>query len=107
MSTARRRLEDALAARNGARYKLRLYVVGATPASHRAITNLRAICDEYLAGRYELEVVDVREHTTLAETERIVAAPTLIKSLPLPIRTLIGDMSDRERVLLGMDLVVE
>ena len=85
-------------------YVLRLYVVGATAGSQRAISNLREICETELAGRYELEVIDIYQQPTLAEGEQIVAAPTLIKELPLPVRRLVGDMSDRERVLLGLDL---
>ena len=87
------------------RYVLRLYVTGMTPRSARAISNLRAICDEYLEGRYDLEVIDIYQQPVLAKGEQIVAAPTLIKKLPLPMRRIIGDMSNRERVLLGLDLV--
>jgi circadian clock protein KaiB len=87
------------------RYILRLYVTGMTPRSARAVNNLRAICDEYLEGRYELEVVDIYQQPVLTKGEQIIAAPTLIKKLPLPMRRIIGDMSNRERVLLGLDLV--
>jgi circadian clock protein KaiB len=87
------------------RYVLRLYVTGMTPRSARAVTNLRAICDEHLAGRYDLEVVDIYQQPVLTKGEQIIAAPTLIKKLPLPMRRLVGDMSDRDRVLLGLDLV--
>lgn len=87
------------------RYILRLYVTGMTPRSARAVKNLRAICDEYLEGRYDLEVVDIYQQPALLLGEQIIAAPTLIKKLPLPMRRLIGDMSDREHVLLGLDLV--
>jgi circadian clock protein KaiB len=87
------------------RYVLRLYVTGMTPRSARAINNLRAICDEYLEGRYDLEVIDIYQQPVLARGEQIVAAPTLIKKLPLPMRRIIGDMSNRDRVLLGLDLV--
>ena len=87
------------------RYVLRLYVTGLTPRSARAVGNLRAICDEYLEGRYELEVIDIYQQPVLTRGEQIVAAPTLIKKLPLPMRRIIGDMSNRERVLLGLDLV--
>ena len=90
---------------SGEPFVLRLYVAGETPKSLLAFANLREICETHLAGRYELEVIDIREHARLDEGERIVAAPTLIKELPLPVRMLIGDMSDRERVLLGIDLV--
>ena len=85
-------------------YVLRLYVTGATPRSTRAITNIRKICEEHLEGRYELEIVDIAQHPTLAEGEQIIAAPTLIKKLPLPLRQFIGDMSQTERILLGLDL---
>jgi len=87
------------------RYVLRLYVTGMTPRSTRAIKNLQAICDEYLDGRYELDVIDIYQQPVLAKGEQIVAAPTLIRKLPLPIRRLVGDMSERERVLVGLDLV--
>jgi circadian clock protein KaiB len=83
---------------------LRLYVAGVTPKSVRAITNLRKICEEHLHGRYELDVVDVYQQPVLAAGEQIIAAPTLIKKLPLPLRKLIGDMSNTERVLVGLDL---
>ena len=76
-----------------------------TAGSARAIKNLRAICDEYLEGRYELEVIDIYQQPVLAKGEQIIAAPTLIKKLPLPMRRIIGDMSNRDGVLLGLDLV--
>jgi circadian clock protein KaiB len=97
-------LESAAAARAQAHYVLRLYVTGTTPASARAIVNIRKICDEHLAGRYELEVVDISQNPALAAGEQIIAAPTLIKKLPLPLRRFIGDMSQTERILLGLDL---
>jgi circadian clock protein KaiB len=87
------------------RHVLRLYVTGLTPRSARAVNNLRAICDEYLDGRYDLEVIDIYQQPVLAKGEQIIAAPTLVKQLPLPMRRVIGDMSDRERVLRGLDLV--
>jgi circadian clock protein KaiB len=87
------------------RYILRLYVTGMTARSARAVKNLRAICDEYLEGRYELDVVDIYQQPVLTKGEQIIAAPTLIKKLPLPMRRIIGDMSNHERVLLGLDLV--
>ena len=87
------------------RYVLRLYVTGLTPRSARAVKNLRAICDTHLEGRYDLEVVDIYQQPVLTKGEQIIAAPTLIKKLPLPMRRIIGDMSNRERVLLGLDLV--
>ena len=90
---------------DAARYLLRLYITGSTPRSIRALSNIRRICGEYLEGRYDLEVIDIAEHPTLAEGEQIIAAPTLIKHLPLPLRRFIGDMSQTERILLGLDLV--
>jgi circadian clock protein KaiB len=87
------------------RYILRLYVTGMTPRSLRALKNLQTICDEYLKGRYDLEVIDIYQQPVLTKGEQIIAAPTLIKKLPLPMRRIIGDMSDRDRVLLGLDLV--
>jgi circadian clock protein KaiB len=87
------------------RYVLRLYVTGMTARATRAIENVREICDEHLKGRYDLEVVDVYQHPVLAKDEQIIAAPTLVKKLPLPLRRIIGDMSQRDRVLLGLDLI--
>ncbi len=85
-------------------YLLRLYVTGTTPKSVRAIKNLKQICEEYLKGRYELEVVDIYQRPSLLEGEQVVAAPTLIKKLPAPLRRLVGDMSNTEKVLMGLDL---
>lgn len=94
----------AAAGRGHARYVLRLYVTGTTRNSAHAIVNIRKICEEHLQGRYELEIVDIALHPALAEGEQIIAAPTLIKKLPLPLRRFIGDLSQTERVLLGLDL---
>ena len=94
----------AAATRANAHYVLRLYITGTTSQSTRAILNIRKICEEHLEGRYELEVVDISQHPTLAIGEQIIAAPTLIKKLPLPLRRFIGDMSQTERILLGLDL---
>lgn len=98
-------LEEAAASAANAHYVLRLYVTGTTPHSTRAVVNIRKICEEHLQGRYELEVVDISQHPTLAEGEQIIAAPTLIKKLPLPLRRFIGDMSQTDRILLGLDLL--
>ena len=87
------------------RYILRLYVTGMTPRSARAVENIRAFCEKHLAGRYELQVIDIYQQPELARTEQLVAAPTLIKKLPLPLRRLIGDMSDEERILVGLDIL--
>ena len=85
-------------------YLLRLYVTGATPKSLRAIQNIKRICEEHLKGRYVLEVIDVYQQPVLARGEQIVAAPTLIKHLPTPLRRFIGDMANSERILMGLDL---
>jgi circadian clock protein KaiB len=87
------------------KYVLRLYVTGMTPKSLHAIENIRKICEENLQGRFELEVVDVYQHPEFARTEQIVAAPTLIKKLPLPLRKFIGDMSDKDKILIGLNII--
>ena len=98
--------EKALSAQPAAdHYLLRLYVTGTTPRSGRAIQNIRAICEEKLHGRYSLEVVDIYRHPEQAKPEQVIVTPTLVKKLPLPVRKLIGDLSDAERVLIGLDLV--
>jgi circadian clock protein KaiB len=79
-------------------------VTGMTPKSALAVANVKAICEEHLKGRYELEVIDLYQRPQLAEGEQILAAPTLIKDLPLPLRRIIGDFSNSERVLVGLDL---
>jgi circadian clock protein KaiB len=98
------RLEDAAQRAGREKYILRLYVTGMTPRSERAIQNVRAICEDHLQGRYELQVIDVYQQPALAKGEQIIAAPTLIKKLPLPLRRIIGDMSDEERLLIGLDI---
>ena len=85
-------------------FVLRLYVTGATSRSTRAISNLKQICEKHLKGRYDLEVVDIYQQPILAVRAQILAAPTLIKKLPLPLRRLIGDLSDEHRILLGLDV---
>ncbi len=85
-------------------YVLRLYVTGMTPRSQRAIANIKEICEHHLKNRYSLEIIDILQHPILAEGEQIIAAPTLIKRLPEPIRRFVGDLSNTERVLLGLDL---
>ena len=86
------------------KYVLRLYVTGMTPRSSRAIATIKSICEEHLDGRYDLEVIDIYQHPMLARDEQIVATPTLVKKLPKPLRRFIGDLSDEERVLFGLDL---
>lgn len=85
-------------------YLLRLYITGSTSRSSLALTNLRKICEEYLKGRYKLEVIDLYQKPGLAMADQIIAAPTLIKKSPLPFRRIIGDMSNIEKVLSGLDL---
>jgi circadian clock protein KaiB len=86
------------------RYILKLYVAGQSPKSVNAISNIKNICDEHLQGRYELEVIDLYQQPQLAQGEQIIAIPTLIRKLPLPLRRIIGDLSNTERVLVGLDL---
>lgn len=86
------------------RYVLRLYVTGMTPRSQRAIESIKEISEEHLAGRYDLEVIDVYQQPEKAQEAQIVATPTLIKHLPLPLQKLIGDMSDKDRVLVGLGI---
>ena len=96
--------EQSLVSRQKEKYILRLHVVGTTPKSIRAIANVKKVCEEYLQGRYELEVIDLYQQPQLAQGEQIIAVPTLIKKLPPPLRRIIGDMSNTERVLVGLDL---
>lgn len=101
------------AARNGhfsqtdgdaSRWNLRLYVAGQTPRSITGFQNLKNICEEYLKGQYHIEVVDLMENPQLARGDQILAVPTLVRKLPQPIRKIIGDLSDTERVLVGLDI---
>ena len=96
--------EQALKKSGKEKYSLRLYVAGTTPRSLTAVANIKKICEEHLQGRYDLEVIDIYQQPTLAKGEQIIAAPTLIKKLPLPLRKFIGDMADRERILVGLEL---
>lgn len=86
------------------RWNLRLYVAGQTPRSMTAFQNLKNICEEYLKGEYHIEVVDLMENPTLARGDQILAIPTLVRKLPQPIRKIIGDLSNTERVLVGLDI---
>jgi circadian clock protein KaiB len=88
----------------GETYRLRLYVAGQTPKSALALRNLQQICEEYLQGRYEIEVIDLRQNPQLASGDQILALPTLVRRLPEPIKKIIGDLSNTERVLVGLDL---
>ena len=86
-------------------YVLRLYITGSTPRSVRAIENMRRICEEHLAGRYDLEVIDIYQRPEAAREFQLIAAPTLVRLLPEPLRRIIGDLSDRDKVLHGLDLL--
>jgi circadian clock protein KaiB len=85
-------------------WKLRLYVAGRTSKSIRAFANLKALCDEHLKGRYQVEVIDLLDHPDMARGDQIVAIPTLVIKLPLPVRRIIGDLSDTDKALIGMAL---
>jgi len=100
-------LDAALAEVAGSedQYVLRLYVTGQTARGVRAIDNIKRICEKHLQGRYDLEVIDIYQKPSLAAGEKIIAAPTLVKVLPAPIRRFVGDLSDTEKVLFGLDLV--
>ena len=88
----------------GRAYHLRLYVAGQTPKSIQAFTNLKVICEEHLQGRYEIEIIDLLQNPQLARGDQILAVPTLVRRLPEPIKKIIGDLSNTERVLVGLDL---
>ncbi len=105
--TSTEEFEKAAAMRDRAKYVLRLYVTGMTPKSIRAIANVQKLCEEQLSGRYELKVIDIYQQPILAKGDQIIAVPTLIKKFPLPLRKLIGDMSDKEKFLVGIDLKPE
>lgn len=85
-------------------WRLRLYVAGQTPNSLKAFANLKRLCEEHLAGRYQIEVVDLLENPQLAAGDQILAIPTLVRKLPPPLRKIIGDLSNTERVLIGLEL---
>ena len=95
---------DATDDATGERWNLRLYVAGMTPAARRALDNVQKICDEHLANRYTIEVIDLLENPQLAEGEQIIAVPTLVRHLPPPVRKIIGDLSATEKVLVGLDI---
>jgi circadian clock protein KaiB len=96
--------EDGLRNAGKEVYVLKLYITGMTPNSQRAVENIKNICEQYLKGRYELEIIDIYQQPALAQQEQIIAAPTLVKSLPAPIRKLIGDMSNKEKIIIGLNL---
>jgi circadian clock protein KaiB len=88
----------------GSEYELKLYVAGQTPRSVAALTNLKRVCETHLAGRYTIDVIDLIENPRLAAGDQILAVPTLVRRLPEPIKKIIGDLSDEERVLVGLDI---
>lgn len=88
------------------RFTLKLYIAGRTPRTEQAITGIRDICDHELGGAYQLVVIDVLERPQLAENERILATPTLVRELPPPLRRVVGDLSNKDRVLVGLDLAI-
>lgn len=89
----------------GKKWNLRLYVAGQTPKSVTALANLKRICDEHMHGEYAVEVIDLMENPQLARRDQIVAIPTLVRELPSPLKRIIGDLSNTERVLVGLDVV--
>jgi circadian clock protein KaiB len=93
--------------KNGARrtWRLRLYVAGQTPKSIAALANLKRLCEEHLAGRYRIEIVDLQQQPRLARRDEIVVIPTLVRQLPPPIRKIIGDLSNQQKVLVGLDVL--
>lgn len=104
--TALQRLEAALAELEGARYELTLFVSGASSSSARAIREAQSLCETHLDGRYELTIVDINEEPELTLSRRVLATPTLLKDNPAPERMLVGDLSDRDRVLIALDVRV-
>ena len=96
---------QATGARPAEQWKLRLYVAGQTPRSLAALANLKRLCEEHLKGRYRIEVIDLLATPTLAKDDQILAIPTLVRRLPEPVRRIIGDLSNTERVLVGLDLI--
>jgi circadian clock protein KaiB len=107
LNKAARGFAKAAADKTKLYYVLRLFVVGMSPKSQDAIANVRELCEKYLPGSYELEVVDIHQHPLSASENQILAAPTLIKRLPLPLRKFVGDMSKTEKILAGLDLRIE
>lgn len=96
---------QALQNEKDGKYILRLYIAGNTPKSNEAITNIREICEKHLKGRYQLDVVDISQQPEMARTDQIIATPTLIKYLPAPLRRIIGDLSGKEKILVGLNIL--
>lgn len=103
IKSATEAFENALKSDNKEHYILRLFVSGMTPGSIRAIQNIKEICKIHLAGRFELEVIDIYQQPELGKSEQIIVAPTLVKKMPLPLKKFIGDLSDRDKVLIGLN----
>jgi len=104
--TATQKFQQALDQGSQEMYLLRLYIAGTSPASSKAVKNIRQVCEEHLQGRYQLEVIDLYQQPEHKLPERVVTAPTLLKELPPPLRCIIGDMSNTNRVLVGLDIIV-
>jgi circadian clock protein KaiB len=104
VKSSTKEFDISIADKSPEKYILRLFITGTTSRSVLALSNLKKICEEYLEGQYELEVIDLYQNPLTAKEEQIIAAPTLLKKLPLPFRRIIGDMSNKEKVLLGLDL---
>lgn len=102
-----RKMQRSGASSLQARYVLRLYINGSRLKSALAVKNIKQLCEQHLNGRYDLEIIDIRQQANLARDEQIVAVPTLIKQLPRPLRRLIGDLSDQDKVLFGLDLKMQ
>jgi len=103
-TSATEKFEEAVRTKSEERYILKLYITGMTRRSQEALRNLEKVCREYLGDNYELQVIDIYQQPTLAKGEQIIAVPTLVKKLPLPLRRLIGDLSKEDRIVLGLDL---
>ena len=103
-TSATEAMEQALERQGKEKYVLKLYITGMTPRSQEALRKLEKVCREYLSDNYELEVIDIYQQPTLARGDQIIAVPTLIKKLPVPLRRLIGDLSQEDRIILGLDL---
>jgi circadian clock protein KaiB len=96
--------ETSLHEEDGEQYVLRLYITGMTPNSKRAVENIKKICNEHLTGRYELEIIDIYQQPSLAASEQIIAAPTLVKLFPSPLKKIIGDLSNTDKVLQSLNV---
>ena len=103
-ATAKRARTPTARRKRAKEWELRLYIAGNTPRAVRAFENLKQLCDEHLGGRYRIQVIDLLKQPALAKGDQIVAVPTLVRRLPEPVRKIIGDLSDRERVLVGLNI---